>query len=183
MRSSVSPSVPSRTASRTFSSAKTTGPVFCPTPAARQALVGLTLDANVRTISPATDDAGAIATFTGIDGDARTLVVDSAADPVLAGHDADVLTPADLLTEPRTGNAALVWACRSRWIPPGDLVRVLHHLDESGSSTLIDASRAAVASTDAVATVLALACRAVVDIGLEAGPLGPETRVSRRREP
>ena len=80
--------------------------------------------------------------------------------------------------EPEAGNARSVWAYRAYDFPAADQVRVLHFLTENGPSCLLDAASAAVASSDGIATVLALCCQGVVAIDLKR-PLGPETSVWR----
>ena len=84
-----------------------------------------------------------------------------------------------LLAEPTATDLRMIWSCATRWYVPGDQVRVLQYLSDNGNASLFDAAQAATASVDGVATVLALACRGLVELDLSEGPLGPETRVRR----
>ena len=173
---------------QTFVSAKTVRPVPCHGDLARLALIRATLDPSVATIAPLSADARhaparvrAVATLVGVDGSVA-LCVRGEDGPDALDCDAATLvySAADLMRDPLAANLRLVWSCARRWVSPGDQVRVLHVLDECGSTTLIDAAQAATASVDGVATVLAMACRGLIEIDLDDGPLGPGTRLRRR---
>ncbi len=90
-----------------------------------------------------------------------------------------VLHEPAILSEPRLSSARLVWSCRKRWVPPGDRVRILHFLTESGAP-LIDVAQAATSSPDGVAAVLALVCQDLLEIDLAQASLAPELLVRRR---
>lgn len=173
-------------ADRTFVSSKTASPVACPDDVARLALIKATLDPGITSIRPVdASDSGAfhrpLATLVGVDGSV-VLCVRGVDGPDAPGCDASTLvySAADLARDPLAANLRAVWCCARRWVSPGDQVRVLHLLDEIGSTTLIDVAQAATASVDGVATVLAMACKGLVEIDLDDGPLGPGTRVRRR---
>lgn len=173
---------------QTFVSTKTVAPVPCHGDLARLALIRATLDPSVATIAPLRADARhaparvrAVATLVGVDGPVALCVRgEDSPDAPNCGGATLVYSASDLLSDPLAANLRLVWSCARRWVSPGDQVRVLHVLDDCGSTTLIEAAQAATASVDGVATVLALACRGLVEIDLDGGPLGPGTRVRRR---
>jgi len=63
---------------------------------------------------------------------------------------------------------------------PGDRVRILHYLTESGAAPLIDVAQAATTSPDGIAAVLTLVCQDLLEIDLVQASLAPETLVRRR---
>ena len=179
---------PSSFPTETFVSAKTVRPVPCHGDLARLALIRATLDPEVVSIAPVdaiVDGARArrrpLATLVGVDGRVALCVQgeDGPDAPDPNGTEL-VYSAIDLLSYPLAANLRLVWSCARRWVSPGDQVRVLHVLEEYGSASLIEAAQAATASVDGVATVLAMACRCLVEIDLDNAPLGPGTRVRRR---
>ncbi|WAJ26420.1 hypothetical protein [Antarcticirhabdus aurantiaca] len=88
-------------------------------------------------------------------------------------------TAATLQAEPRHTTVKLVMQCRVP-VSAGDRVRILHHLDETGTSTLVECASVVQNSRDGVAAVLALAVEGFVSVEVD-GPILPETRVRRRR--
>ncbi|WP_294644883.1 hypothetical protein [uncultured Aureimonas sp.] len=60
-------------------------------------------------------------------------------------------------------------------------ITLLAALDHEGSLTLVECMSAVRNSTDPIGAVAALALRRFVEIDLDSGPLGPETRVIRFR--
>jgi len=92
-----------------------------------------------------------------------------------------VETEETILAEPSYTNALLVQSCKRRFVYPSDQVLILHHLSESGQSTLIEAAQACRPHVDGISAVLALACRRLVIVDLLSEPLGPETPVKRHR--
>ena len=171
-----------------FVSAKTVQPVPCHGDLARLALIRATLDREVVSIAPLHADAHdattrvcPVATLVGVDGSVALCVRgEDGLDASKWGVTAVVYSAADLMSDPLAANLRLVWSCARRWVSPGDQVRVLHALDECGSTTLIEVAQAATDSVDGVATVLAMACRGLIEIDLDDGPLGPGTRLRRR---
>lgn len=171
-----------------FVSTKTSAPVPCHGDLARLALIRATLDPSVASIAPLRADAQhaqarvrPVATLVGVDGAVALFVCgEDGPDASDYGVATLVYSAAELTSDPLASNLKLVWSCARRWVSPGDQVRVLHVLDECGSTTLIDAAQAATASVDGVATVLAMACKGLVEIDLDDAPLGPGTRVRRR---
>ena len=171
---------------RVFVSWKTAAPVPVRTAVAQLALIRSTLDPDVVRIAPppVTDDQNAspvVAVVTDHDGQSALVIQDlqvAVADDV---RDLRMRTMdrAALLAEPTATDLRMIWSCATRWYAPGDQVRVLQFLSDNGNASLFDAAQAATASVDGVATVLALACRGLVELDLSEGPLGPETRVRR----
>ena len=90
------------------------------------------------------------------------------------------VTATDMAREPRATNANMVWSCRNTVVRPGDRIRILQALQESGSLPLIEASAVARACGDPIAAVLAMVCDGTVEIDLDGGAIGPETPVRRR---
>ena len=168
----------------TFASAKTISPIPYGSDAARLALVRATLDADVVDISPVPDepadgrDGGRVAVLRDRCGCRRLLrVVKDAGAQISDQTGMPSLVISE--TEAMAGSAVLdmVWGCRRRFVSADAQVRALHHLAEHGTSALIDLSMA-VATNDAVGVVLAMACRGLLSVDLDA-PIGPETRVKR----
>ena len=89
-------------------------------------------------------------------------------------------TVASIRAEPRYATLKLVLACRHTSVSAGDRVRVLHHLDECGSASLVECAGAVLNTQDGVAAVLALAVEGLVAVDIN-GPLLPETALRRRR--
>ena len=87
-------------------------------------------------------------------------------------------THADLNREPKASNCDLVWACRRRQVGPDDRIRILHRLEESSVSPLIEVASAARIG-DGVASVFALACENLLELDLVSAPVGPSTAVAR----
>ncbi len=172
----------------TFVSAKTSRPIPCPGDLARLALIRVTLDPEVASIGPVPANvveppaqARMLATLFGVDGSVvLCLYGPDGTDAPDYGMPTVVYSAAELAADPLAANLRSVWSCARRWVSPGDQVRVLHHLGENGSTTLIEAAQAATASVDGVATVLAMACKGLVEVDLDDAPLGPGTRVRRR---
>lgn len=181
-----------------FVCAKCDGPVAVASALARMALIQAALDPDIASISPPPtlfDGAhgGLTAVLTGVDGLRAAILVDDGGD-VFAGKTPDdvrsaaaaqglslqVLGRADIKAEPFHSNARQVWSCRRRFVPAGDLVRVLHFLSENGASSLIEAAQAATSSRDGVEAVLALACLDRVEVSIRERLLGPETSVRLR---
>lgn len=63
-----------------------------------------------------------------------------------------------------------------------DRVRLLAALDQEGSLPLGEAMTAIRNGTDPIGAIAALALRRFVDLDLNSGRIGPETRVARRRD-
>ncbi len=166
-----------------FASAKTVSPVPYTSEITRLALIRATLDPLVVAIRPAASHEvvpGIVATVCDARGVACVLRVTEADRENMHGdrsgtlaYDRTELTTLAILLDS-------VWACRRRLVSAGDRIRILHHLDEHGTTPLVEVAQAASASTDGVAAVLALACQGAVALDLDA-PLGPETRVRRCR--
>ncbi|MCW6509862.1 hypothetical protein [Lichenifustis flavocetrariae] len=179
---------------RTFRSAKTAHAVPIASDLVETALVQASLDPEVLVIAPVqpptwSPDAHPVAHFVVTRADERIgvhVAVEDHTPDVEPSPDrlkTVVLRPADLRAEPFANNVRLAWACARRWYPAGDQVRILRFLQENGESSLIDAAQAASASSDPVATLMAMACRDLLELDLRSGPLGPETRVARRLAP
>lgn len=64
-------------------------------------------------------------------------------------------------------------------VPLGDRVRLLAILDEHGPLPLSDCMQIARPGSDGVAVVAAMALHRLIDIDLDSGPIGPETRISK----
>ena len=184
-----------------FSCAKTTAPIPVSSLLCQQALILAALDPNVLSIEPAPPIAlatldgavtGLTAIFTDQNGSKTAVVADDGdafaamfADDARAATERmklgfKILTADEIRLEPLLTNSELVWSCRNRFIPASDQVRILLHLSEYGAVPLIEASYAAVNSRDGISTVLALACRNLVELNLAEDPLGPDTKVRRR---
>lgn len=179
---------------RTFTSAKTVHAVPLVCEAVESALLQATLDPEVLAIAPVrppvwSPDAHPAAHFVLTNAVERFGVFVAFAEgmPAIEAHPGRlrtvVIRPADLDSEPFAANVRMVWACARRSYPAGDQVRVMQFLQEHGASPLIEVAQAASASSDPVATVLAMACRDLVELDLRSGPLGPDTRVTRRLAP
>jgi hypothetical protein len=91
-----------------------------------------------------------------------------------------VVEQSEICEEPRLRNARLVHACRRTRVGPGDRVRILHYLSESGESPLVEVSRVVSGSPDGVECVLALVVEGTVSVDLRR-TLGPEMPVRRVR--
>ena len=171
---------------RVFVSSKTTAPVPVDTRVAQLALIQATLDPGVLRIDPpvahrASGPLTFVALLTDHDGPSALVMSDVPASVPLGDNDlrTRVVDRAALLAEPTATDLRMIWSCATRWYVPGDQVRVLQFLSDNGGASLIEAAQSATASVDGVATVLALACRGLVELDLSEGPLGPETRVRR----
>lgn len=129
--------------------------------------------------------------------DGETMLVDVVPDADLARHPlrgalvgghaacADgrlfrVETAASLRAEPRFTTVRLIMECRRAPVSAGDRVRILHHLDECGTASLIECAGAVQNSRDGVAAVLALAVEGLVAVEIDR-PILPETKVRRRK--
>lgn len=93
-----------------------------------------------------------------------------------------VETAASLRAEPRFTTVKLVLECRRTPVSAGDRVRVLHHLDECGTASLVECAGAVQNARDGVAAVLALAVEGLVAVDIDR-PIRPETKLRRRRLP
>jgi len=91
-----------------------------------------------------------------------------------------VVEPDELCREPRLRNARLVYACRRTRVTPGDRVRILQYLADSGEAPLVEVSRVVAGSPEGVECVLALAVEGTVAVDLRR-TLGPEMPVRRLR--
>jgi hypothetical protein len=109
------------------------------------------------------------------DAGSRELAIEQLAIPRLT------IATAELQQEPCASNCSLVWSCRTRWVSPGDQVRILHYLEENGASPLITVAPNVISATDPIASVLALACRDLIELDLISAPLNPSTIVRHRR--
>lgn len=70
----------------------------------------------------------------------------------------------------------------AKWrVSLSDRIRLLAALDQEGSMTLVECMSAVRNAMDPIGVVAALALRRFVEIDLDSGPLGPETRVTRFR--
>jgi hypothetical protein len=98
-----------------------------------------------------------------------------------AGLEYRLETDVTVRVEPQITNARMIWRCSKWQVHPTDLVRVLHHLDEAGQSKVIEVSQVCRPHVDGVAVIAAMACQGLIDVDISSGPLGPETRVTRRR--
>lgn len=179
---------------RTFRSAKTAHAVPIPHDLVEVALIQASLDPDILAIAPVrhpvwSPDADHRCHFVLTRVDVREGIVvtpeDGAAslEPEPGCLPVTTLRSAVLSAEPYASNVRLVWACATRWFPGGDQVRILDFLGEYGESPMREVARVAQASSDPFATVMALACRDLVELDLHSGPLGPETRVARRLAP
>ena len=171
---------------RVFVSWKTDAPVPVSTAVAQLALIQSTLDPDVIRIAPppaACDQVTSpiVAVVTDHDGPSALVIGDAPPRPADGLRDLRRRTVdrGTLLAEPTATDLRMIWGCATRSYAPGDQVRVLQYLSDNGNASLIEAAQAATASVDGVATVLALACRGLVELDLSEGPLGPETRVRR----
>jgi hypothetical protein len=170
---------------RAFICAKCAAPIPALTALARRALILAALDPAILAITPARPPGVALLhRATGV----SVLIVHSSpqpphADGLTDSTPVEFRTATEIATEPRSSNAAAVWSTRTRFFAVGDQVRVLAHLDEVGAAPLIELARSIVSSPDAVAAVLALACRGLIAVDLETEPIGPETLVRRVRKP
>ena len=173
-----------------FVSSKCSAPIPYRYETQRLALIRATLDSDYFAIGPvplaiseahACGSASCVAAVRTGDGSPAILCITGDANPRISGWNGPtvVFSPADLWAEPLAGNLRAVWSCSRRWVAPGDQVRVLHTLDENGSTALIDVAQAVTASSDGVAIVLAMACKGLVEIDLDDAPLAPSTRVRR----
>ncbi|WP_237481832.1 hypothetical protein [Lichenibacterium dinghuense] len=168
-----------------FTSPRTVRPVPYVTDVARLALVRASLDPEVSAIEPVPSGCGRAGTPGRV-----AMVVDAfgevvplrIVDDVLAeGLDASGLAYARPMLDANHRALDMVWACRRRYVHASDQVRVLHYLDVCGGECpLIELAQATTSSHDGVTTILALACRGLVSLALDA-PLSPETRVKRSR--
>jgi len=70
-------------------------------------------------------------------------------------------------------------ACR---VPVSDRVRLLAALDQEGSLPLGEAMTTIRNGADPIAAIAALALRRFVDLDLDSGRIGPETRIARWRD-
>lgn len=166
-----------------FQCAKAQAPIPVRNRLVRDALIQMALDLEVTEIHPPDADGCSFDFRTTRCGVEERVSVRSNADQENepAGSDCDVVLhePA-ILSEPRLTSARLVWSCRKRWVPPGDRVRILHYLTESGAAPLIDVAQAATSSPDGIAAVLTLVCQDLLEIDLVQAILAPETLVRRR---
>ncbi len=91
-----------------------------------------------------------------------------------------VETTSSIRAEPRYTTMRLVHECRRTPVSAGDRVRILHHLDETGTAPLIECAGVVQNTRDGVAAVLALAVEGLVTIDIDR-PILPETPVRRRK--
>lgn len=89
-------------------------------------------------------------------------------------------TAATIRAEPRYATVKLVMACRHTPVSAGDRVRILHHLDECGSASLVECAGAVQNHSDGVAAVLALAVEGFIALDIDR-PILPETMLRRRK--
>ena len=70
----------------------------------------------------------------------------------------------------------------AKWrVSLSDRIRLLAALDHEGSMTLVECMSAVRNAADPIGVVAALALKRFVEIDLDTGPLGPETKVTRFR--
>ncbi|MFE1602503.1 hypothetical protein [Methylobacterium sp. ID0610] len=107
-----------------------------------------------------------------------------AGEPVVAedGRRFVIESAATLRAEPRISTVRLVMACRRTFVSAGDRVRILHHLDESGTGRLVECAAVVQNAADGVAAVLALAVEGLLAVDITR-PIVPETPVRRRPLP
>jgi len=91
-----------------------------------------------------------------------------------------VETTSSIRAEPRYTTVRLVQDCRRTPVSAGDRVRILHHLDESGTAPLTECAGVVQNTRDGVAAVLALVVEGLVVIDIDR-PILPETPVRRRK--
>lgn len=91
-----------------------------------------------------------------------------------------VLPSADILGH-RLDNARELLRYAKWRVSLSQRITLLAALDSEGSLTLVECMSAVRNSTDPIGVVAALALRRFVEIDLDSGPLGPETRVIRFR--
>ncbi len=91
-----------------------------------------------------------------------------------------VETTSSIRAEPRYTTVRLVHECRRTPVSAGDRVRILHHLNETGTAPLIECAGVVQNTRDGVAAVLALAVEGLVMIDIDR-PILPETPVRRRK--
>lgn len=175
---------PSRAANApVFQCAKAKAPIPVRNRLVRDALIQTALDPDVTEIRPPGADERSFdfgATRCGVE-ERISVRSNSDEENKTAGVDCDIVFhEPTVLNEPRLTSARLVWSCRKRWVPPGDRVRILHYLTESGAAPLIDVAQAATSSPDGIAAVLALVCQDLLEIDLAQASLAPETLIRRR---
>jgi hypothetical protein len=191
---------PRRTTSQAcFTSAKTAAPIRFEARVVHKALVQLSLNPTVGALEfiPSAEVSGTHVLLNAIvvcQPDGRRLLdvvearrlrdLDDEALSLLAierlGLEPLTITPAELRRQPYASNCCLVWNCRNLRVHASDRVRILHAVAEDGPMTLGRIASEARWTTDAVGAVLSMACQDLVEIDLEATPLGPETIVRRR---
>jgi hypothetical protein len=86
-----------------------------------------------------------------------------------------VLTEAYLRSEPRCSNNRLVWSYRRRRVSAGLRFQIIQTLREDGPITLAELTSVVRILGNSCAPVLALACADLVELDLEAVPLGSAT--------
>ncbi|MDA9522542.1 hypothetical protein XI06_20200 [Bradyrhizobium sp. CCBAU 11434] len=83
--------------------------------------------------------------------------------------------------EPRRGNARAVWARRDFPVPHRIRSRLLDALTEHGPLTIAELENEVASSVDVEASVYRLICDNLIEIDLDAAPLGAATMVRIRR--
>ncbi|MBB4001262.1 hypothetical protein [Aurantimonas endophytica] len=90
--------------------------------------------------------------------------------------------PTSELTGVRLENAREILRYANWRVTLSDRVRLLAALDQEGSLALAEAMTTIRNGVDPIAALAALALRRFVDLDLDSGRIGPETRVARWRD-
>jgi hypothetical protein len=91
------------------------------------------------------------------------------------------LTAADIRVEPRLTNAREVWNHRDFHVALGDRIRILQALDDEGPQSIKALQQIAYTSADLASALCSLACADLIEIEIDAMPVGPGTIVRSRR--
>lgn len=91
------------------------------------------------------------------------------------------IVPAGELVGDRLANARELLRYAKWRVSLSQRIGLVAALDQEGSLTLVECMSAVRGATDPIGVVAALALRRFVEIDLDSGPLGPETRVTRFR--
>lgn len=89
-----------------------------------------------------------------------------------------ILTEEEIRSEPRRGNANLIWSYSDLTVPVGLRMRILQALLDEGPIQLGQLLKSMAGESDPAAAVMALACANLICLDLAAGPLSPATLVT-----
>lgn len=179
---------------RVFHSVKTMKPVPMDDPETEKALIHLTLDRNVTAIDYfeqiQTGDAmiNADAIFIRDHRGRHLLDIESKRISAQVARLAkELLIPlrtiskANLLEEPRSSNESEVWAHRGHAVPVHFRMQIVAELGRKRALRMSELEAAIVGFKSIRPSILALACAGVVQIDLDAAPLGPGSMVRSER--